>query len=1190
MTREEFTKGLPPITLDQLGVKPPLMFRGVSARIFPLRANLDTLQQLCDGYLNFVPREAGYFRAPLPYVFVVLLNYGQMTEAVMRSGWFSQIEVYFGLPVEWYKLVDGQYVFHDWAVITPYIFVNDDISVPVGRTVYGFPKVLASVKQTDSSWMKNPVASLNLATVATTVFPEAYSGGNLETRVFLEVVRETVSNFRAPFGASSPMMPWNIASNMAQAFAGFGRDMMWLAQAMRIFPVNPLADPRLMQAMLGQMPAWFAPGGQGYIVNSLNLKQFRSSSDPSRICYQALTSSSMRTTGFSGGGLLGEECALFGELSGGHSIRLYEHSSLPIARTMGLEASRTWSSNGVEVAEFKPVMPFWIDVDLKYDSGYNVAWRADDGVWKDDTGKPFDARQRPVPPAEAPDFNCMVSTAIEAVSGPFQYSGTTIRVIPLLADKATLQSFLDSYLNKPLSGPRAETSADHVRFEVWARPPQSINMGVPIGGDYAYVYLTASSFEGVTSKTDNVGDWAKDELSFMIPVRWQRMSDLEWRRLGDDKKPVEDRGNWETVGVGLVPAYTFADNCITAISRFEIQGIAAGTANFVRPETVWLGEGSSGSPPQTLLRVDVEVLPALGAGQQATFQPVIEISRNHPDCGLGNAPDTAWKWAEELRHELGTKKGAKQQYWDKLKIARALALELLGNQASVPLYTMKQFRDVTDPDRACHQSLVRVPRRLSEIFDLREIEETLAVRIYDYPSLDIVNGLGILAARLQDPAAGIVYTAQGIRPFYIRATMDEPLGETLLSRSGTEPWTLHRQAFHTLLSDDPAAPKIQVDLKAETLQDQMDPSRTAETMYQALQRRQAGDQVGEITPAQARNAFEYLDAQMVIESVLSREWSNFDPNARWRKGRQALLRGLSALPQGGPLMPFAEAELYRQVNNLLAAPPGAVASRITLEDLSGAPSQPAADISPDVMIKQNLDGEGAGIRWRDALKIIIENQRSFSALRLQLEDAVNLLAPLAVMGLPGMQTAFRALNDNLAQRQPPGQPLSLPSADDLAAMAGRLIQVMQEIADQGVQGEPSPHNNLDTLALAQEYRLKELLDTLRAELADEFKPGDAPAVKLEAARAHSSEEGQMVDLARQKCEVQYEALINKLSRAYQKPDFCLRRDAFQAQDRDRLLPLPLAWDPDWYYGDKIVLSGSLAFDILKQAQELGETL
>jgi hypothetical protein len=859
---------------------------------------------------------------------------------------------------------------------------------------------------------------------------------------------------------------------------------------------------------------------------------------------------------------------------------------------MGLEASKTWNSNGVEVSEFKPVMPFWIDVDLMYGRGYNVAWRAYDGVWKDDTGKPFDAAQKPVPQADAPAFNCSVSTAIEAVSGPFQYSGTTIRVIPLLAEKATLQKFLNAYLNVPLSGPMAQPSADHVRFEVWARPPQSINMGLPIGGNYAYVYLTASSFEGVTSKTDNVGDWAKDELSFMIPVRWQRMSDHEWQRQGDDGKPVKDRGNWETAGLGLVPAYTFTDNCITAFSRFEIQGIAAGTANFIRPETVWLGEGGSSGPAQTVLRVDVEVLPALGAGQQATFQPVIEISRNDPDCGLGSAPDTAWKWAEDLRRELGTKKGAKQQYWDKLKIARALALELLGNQAPVPLYTLKQFRDVTDPDRACHQSLVRQPRRLSEIFDLREIEETLAVRIYDYPSLDIVNDLGILAARLEDPAAGIVYTAQGIRPFYIRATMDEPLGQTLLSRYGTEPWTLHENAFHTLLSDDSAAPKIQVDLKAETLQDQMDPSRTAETMYQALQRREAGDQVGEITPAQARNAFRFVDAQMVIESVLSREWSNFDPNARWRKGRQALLKGLSALPQGGPLMPFAEAELYRQINNLMAAPPGAVASRISLEDLSGAPqSQPVVGMPADLLlILQNLAGEGAGIRWRDALKIIIENQRSFSALRLQLEDAVDLLAPLAVMGLAGMQMAFRALNDKLAQQQPPGQPLSMPSADDLAAMGGKLIQVMQEIANKGVEGEPSPHNNLDTLALAQEYRLKELLDTLRAELADESKPEDPPAVKLEAARAHSTEEGQMVDLARQKCEVQYEALINKLSRAYQKPDFCVRRDSFQAQDRDRLLPLPLAWDPDWYYGDKIELNQSLASDILKQAEELGETL
>ena len=46
MTREEFTKALPKITKDALPLFPPFAFKGLSARVFPLRANLDTLQQL----------------------------------------------------------------------------------------------------------------------------------------------------------------------------------------------------------------------------------------------------------------------------------------------------------------------------------------------------------------------------------------------------------------------------------------------------------------------------------------------------------------------------------------------------------------------------------------------------------------------------------------------------------------------------------------------------------------------------------------------------------------------------------------------------------------------------------------------------------------------------------------------------------------------------------------------------------------------------------------------------------------------------------------------------------------------------------------------------------------------------------------------------------------------------------------
>ena len=99
MTSEEFTNRLPVFANDPLPIKPPFAFKNLSARVFPLRANLDALQQLCNGYLNFVPPEVGRFRAVVPYVYLSILNYGQISEVVTALGWFAQVEVFFCVPV-----------------------------------------------------------------------------------------------------------------------------------------------------------------------------------------------------------------------------------------------------------------------------------------------------------------------------------------------------------------------------------------------------------------------------------------------------------------------------------------------------------------------------------------------------------------------------------------------------------------------------------------------------------------------------------------------------------------------------------------------------------------------------------------------------------------------------------------------------------------------------------------------------------------------------------------------------------------------------------------------------------------------------------------------------------------------------------------------------------------------------------
>src|ERR1043165_4047845 len=147
MTSPDESKGLPLFRVPKQGmsltVVPPFPFEGMTVRSFPLRANLNSLQRFCDSYLNFIPKELGRFRAIAPYVQLLMVDYGRMATKVRNVGWVAQREILFSIPIAWYKVHHGEWRFHDWATIAPFIYVDDDMSMAVGRGVYGWPKVSA---------------------------------------------------------------------------------------------------------------------------------------------------------------------------------------------------------------------------------------------------------------------------------------------------------------------------------------------------------------------------------------------------------------------------------------------------------------------------------------------------------------------------------------------------------------------------------------------------------------------------------------------------------------------------------------------------------------------------------------------------------------------------------------------------------------------------------------------------------------------------------------------------------------------------------------------------------------------------------------------------------------------------------------------------------------------------------------
>ena len=1255
MTPDEFTECLPPFANDPVRSKPPFAFKNLSLRVFPLRANLDALQQLCNGYLHIVPPEVGRFRAVIPYAYLSLLDYGEISEMAKETsiGWFAQTEVYFGVNVEWYQLVNGRWVFRDWAVITPFIFVDDDFSVPLGRMVFGFPKTLAQVKKARSDWLRDSFAPVTLARIEMPVFPELYKGKPLKSRVFLTVERDApMSNFRIPVDAMSPMAPWVIAAKLAQGMAGFGRDAMRMAQSMRIFEPNPGSNPAFGAAMLNRLAPALAPGGSGFTLNSLNLKQFRSSSNPERISYQALTNGPMQVTAFNGAGPLGEERMALGDLTGGYTVKLYDYASLPIARMLGLDVDCQWRGEGVDVLTLKPVMPFWANLDVTYLKGTNLAWRTDDGVWYggsgerlagpcsgDDPGRPgghprnprtqYARPKTPIEESNWPFFNTTATSAVDdAIAGPFEFKGTVIRVLPLLADRERLQNFLDEAINDAL--PHSESNTPF-KFTVWSRPK-----------GYAYVYLTAATLGTVTSGTNNVGDWAKYALSFLIPVKRERQKDREW----------------EVEATGLVPACIFVDTTVAAVSRTEVLGIPTIRAEFVRPPTVWLQEGQDDlEAKQTLLRVDTEVFTALHQGQQAAMNPLIEIS-SHDFAGIGepNSLANPSEWAKILKSELAKKYATKREHSYEFQVANALAIELLGGPGLIPadqspadqspadqfhrrvpvsFYTLKQFRDVADPGKACYQALMRAPVVFDEIFDIQEIRQTLRVRIHDFPSLNLVERLGIVAKTVHEEGAGVVYGTQAIRPFYIRANVHELHAVRLCWRAGASEWTDETPRH-------PEKPPIEVDLQAALALDDGDPTEMKSVMGQSLYRRRHGgrdkpsvdsflkaekaerattekqskvasttataaaaqepipdqsqlnedvekvqetarrhcrdqfndlrllnlsDREGErvekkiielespkfsekslttkfldlradwqrrqrMLSPEAQLALETIDPQMVIEAMLSRERANRDVDALWRKRKRELRAEIDAM--GGDI-PFAhlnpdqglQAEGARTAHSLAGE----------LENAADAFAQIEQAFYENV-----LDRQDTRLSWcltREHINPMLDAMKIFTPLRLKLKFYRDILSTWKI--------AVPLRHDWVDSEE---------KRELVKKAAVNLIGVMEDIARKDIVGEPSKdHPGVYAIST----RLEELLTELKGEdlaLVIRSAPGWRIDAVLKAA-----------ELADKYCEAQREALLNKLAKACQRPDFCVRRDCVDAETRDQYFPISESWDEEWYAGE-----------------------
>ena len=377
--------------------------------------------------------------------------------------------------------------------------------------------------------------------------------------------------------------------------------------------------------------------------------------------------------------------------------------------------------------------------------GETLCWRSRCSGWSEDT---------PLPPPDPQHLGIpyipLGSGALQEIAGPFTFPSLTIRVLPMIANHATLTDFCHRYLD-----PRTLKEIPY-RLEPWG----------------SYVYLLAASYDGLTAKLNSAGLLTDREAAIVIPVKMYNEEGL--------------------VSVALLPAFTFAGSQVSAITDREVYGRPTLLSELKSPPTNWMDPDSKPEKLlQPLLEIRTQLMPLDYVGAEAANRSVLEIDRGQLPPASATEGRSIWDWAHTLLRDYRQKAQTLSQESSSVEIVKNAMLAVLFFDTPIFSVALKEFMDAADLGRACFQSLVQVTRSIESIHGIGEFGHPLHVSIPKYDTLPIVDALGLQvkwATSVWDPQIGNVTTEtiEPIRPFWIKVALEGTNGKNLCLRAGTE--------------------------------------------------------------------------------------------------------------------------------------------------------------------------------------------------------------------------------------------------------------------------------------------------------------------------------------------------------------------------------------------------------------------
>ncbi len=570
-------------------------FTGVISQIFPLAADLGRMQFFLDRYLNF-PSDGEappvYFRPAAPFVMLEVLNYSSVASNVANVGWFSQHEIAFGMPLEWYAR-DGDHLrFLTHALIYPYIYVDNSVSLSGGRQIYGWSK--APVKLVPTAAVFEPANTQTLLSL------KLLAKGDEPAALEPNLLRIRQRKILQPSASSLPglltAIPNAITASLQAAVSllqssGSGSGGYAGNHAQLLFKMLPRFYGDFRQYLPQGLRDWC--GGHRDPLDAptsiITLKEIRDIQEPNQpfrslACYQGILESEMKITGLTDGGSLID--ASSPDPSGGVYIDLAGKHPEPLQ--LGLEALELNTPDWGEVRRLKPLFPLWLEMDLTYGLADYQAWRTNKTYWTQENAPRLRETQHPIP------YIGLGSGAAEEIAPPRNFPSVIMRVLPLPADGPTLDALLQQYLDNPFFS--------------------FVHTGGVSGK--AVVALILSNFQNMLTLAPQSGTYADYELTFAIPAIWKN------KTTGSS-------------GTCLVPAYTLAGSYWNTVTSFEVYGRLTLKSRFVSPPFTAFMPPQFGPSGNLSVTVMTELFPLKSKAQELQDLPVVELYSVFPQAGAG---------------------------------------------------------------------------------------------------------------------------------------------------------------------------------------------------------------------------------------------------------------------------------------------------------------------------------------------------------------------------------------------------------------------------------------------------------------------------------------------------------------------------------------------------------------------------